>query len=86
MYGIGFSDLVDLWGIRIKSPRSFAHLVRRDHVNRARNAYQAARTCERFVYSVVKITIFYDYQICSRNSRGAQSNVDFSWLYFPLIA
>ena len=62
MYGIGFSDLVDLWGIRIKSPRSFAHLVRRDHVNRARNADQAARTCERFVYSVVKITRFYDYQ------------------------
>ena len=29
------SDLVDLWVIKIKSPRSFAHVVRRDHVNRA---------------------------------------------------
>ena len=33
--------------------------ARRDHVNRARNA---ARTCERFVYSKVKITRPYDYQ------------------------
>ena len=33
-----FFDLVDLWVIKIKSLWSFAHVVRRDHVNRARNA------------------------------------------------
>ena len=57
---IGFSDLVDLWVINIKSPCAFARVVRRDHVNRARNADHAARTCERFVYSIVRITRFYD--------------------------
>ena len=31
-------------------------------MNRARNADHAARTCERFVYSIVKISRFYDYQ------------------------
>ena len=31
-------------------------------MNRARNADHAARTCERFVYSLVKITRLYDYQ------------------------
>ena len=36
--------------------------IRRDQVNRARNADYAARTCERFVYSIVKITRLYDYQ------------------------
>ena len=30
--------------------------------SRARNAYHAARTCERFVYCIVKITRLYDYQ------------------------
>ena len=40
------SDLVDLWVIKIKSPRSFAYVIRWNHVNRARNADQAARTCE----------------------------------------
>ena len=45
-----FSGLIDLWVIEIKSPGSFAHVhvVRRNHVNGARNADQAARTCERF--------------------------------------
>ena len=37
-----------------KSPWSFAHVVRQDHVNRARNADHAARTCEKFTYSIVK--------------------------------
>ena len=31
-------------------------------MNRAGNADQAARTCERFVYSILKITRLYDYQ------------------------
>ena len=57
-----FSDLVDLWVIKIKKrPWSFAHIVRRNHVNRTQNADHAARTCERFVYPIVKI--FYDYQV-----------------------
>ena len=60
---IRFSDLVELWVIKIiKRLWSFARVVRRDHVNRARNADHAARTCESFVYSVVKITRLYDYQ------------------------
>ena len=59
---IGFYDPVDLWVIKIKSPWSFAKVVRRDRVNRARNADNAARTRERFVYSIVKITRLYDYQ------------------------
>ena len=33
---IAFSDLVHLWVIKIKSPWSFAHVIRRDHVSRAR--------------------------------------------------
>ena len=45
-----------------KSPWSFARVVGRDHVNRVRNADQAARVCEQFVYSIVKITRLYDYQ------------------------
>ena len=78
---IGFSDLVDLWVIEIKSPWSFAHVVSQDHVNRARNSDQAARTCERFVYSTVKITRVYDYQTWPTHSRGAQRCVGFflSW-------
>ena len=59
---IGFSGLVDLWVIKIKSLWSFARVVRRDHVNRARNADHTARACEMFVYSIVKITRLYDYQ------------------------
>ena len=81
-----FSDLVDLWVIKIKKSQwSFAHVVHRDQVNRARNTDDAARTCERFVYSTVKITRLHDYQTWqthfSRNSRGAQRFVGFfSWL------
>ena len=59
---IGFSGLVDFWVIKIKSLWSFARVVRRDHVNRARNADHTARACEMFVYSRVKITRLYDYQ------------------------
>ena len=48
--------------IKIKSPWPFVHLVRQDQVNSARNTDHAARVCERFVYSRVKITRLYDYQ------------------------
>ena len=54
--------------------------MRGDHVNRARNADQAARTCERFVYSIVTVTRFLDYEawhICLRNSQGAQRYMGF---------
>ena len=50
-------------------------------MNRTRNADHAARTRERFVYSIVKITRLYDYQTWQthfwRNSRGAQRFVGF---------
>ena len=59
---IRISNFVDLWVIKIKTLWSFAHAVHWDQVNRARNVDQAARTCERFVYSIVEITRLYDYQ------------------------
>ena len=81
LHVIGSSDLVDLWVIKIKSLWSFAHVVRRDHVNRARNADHAARTCERFVYSIVKITRLYDYQ--TWQTRFWRNLLElFSWLCF----
>ena len=43
-------------GINIKSPCSLAHVVRRDHVHRARNADYAARVYERFVNFISKMT------------------------------
>ena len=45
---IGFYALVDLWVIRIKRPMILCarSTSRSRHVNRARNAGQAARTCE----------------------------------------
>ena len=49
-----------------------------------RNADHAARGCERFDYSIVKITRFYDYQTWQKqfwiNSWGL-----FSWLCFRLL-
>ena len=55
-----------------------------DQVNRAQNADQTAKVCERFVYSRVKMTRLYDYQtwhthFC-RNSWGAQRLVGFYFL------
>ena len=50
-HAIEVSDLFDLWVIKIKSLWSFAHVVRRDHVNRARNADHAA--------SMWKVCLFY---------------------------
>ena len=56
----GFLDFVDLWIIKIKkSLLSFVHVVRWDQVN---NPDHAARTCERSVYSIVKIARLYDYR------------------------
>ena len=69
-----------------KSLWSFAHVERPDHVNRAGNTDQAARTCERFVYSIVKITIVWlsnGRHIFWRAAQGAQRFVGlFSWLCF----
>ena len=59
---IGVSDLVDLWVIKIKSPWSFSRVVRQNQVNRARTADHTARTCERFVPYITKITRSYDCQ------------------------
>ena len=46
---ITFSDLIDLWVIKIKSPWSFVHAVHWVQVNRARNTDHVAKTCERFI-------------------------------------
>ena len=57
------------------------HVVHKDQVNSAQDVDQAARTCERFVFSIVKITRLYDYQTrpthLLRNSQGAQRYVGF---------
>ena len=53
-------------------------------MNRARNADHATKTCERFVYSIVRITSVYDDKTCKthflRNSRSAQRFVGFFFL------
>ena len=46
---IRFSDLVGLWVIKIKNLWCFAHVVRRDHVNRAWNTNEA-RTWKLFFF------------------------------------
>ena len=70
-----------MWVIKIKSLQSFARVVRRVKANRARNADHAARTYERVVYFIVKITRLYEYQKSQinllRNSRGVQRYVGF---------
>ena len=56
------------WLIKIKIPWSFAHVVRRDQVNRLRNTDHAARTRDMFVYSIVKNkTRLYHYQTWQRH-------------------
>ena len=54
-----FSDLL-IWfvGNKIKKPM----ILCARNTSRSRNTDHAARTCEWFVYSIVKITRFYDYQ------------------------
>ena len=59
---IGFSDLCWCVGNYSEIKKVFTHVVHWDHVNRARDADQAARACEIFVYSAVKVTRFFDYQ------------------------
>ena len=56
---IKFFDLVDLWVVKIKKPMILCAIVCKDYANTARNADHAARICERFVYSIVKITGLY---------------------------
>ena len=72
-----FFDVVDLWVVKLKkSPWSFAYVVRRDHVNRARSADHAARTCDKFFFSIIKITRFIiKHDIRLRNSPDAQRYV-----------
>ena len=77
LHVIGFPSLVDLWVIKIKKPMILcACSTSRSREQSTKNADHTARTCERFVYSVVKITRLYDYQTWQtrfwRNSRGAQ--------------
>ena len=72
-----------------KSLWSFARAVRRDHVNRAPNAGHAARTCERFVYSIIKITRLYDYRtwptyFFDKFTTCAKASGFCSWLLFSV--
>ena len=75
---IGFSDLVDLWVIKIRTPMI---LCARCTSRWTRNADRTANTCERFVHSIVKIPRVCDYQTLQTyyliNSRGAQRYVGF---------
>ena len=60
---IGFSDRVGLWVIKIKKLMILcARSASRSREQWQRNADHAARLCQQFVYSVVKITRLYDYQ------------------------
>ena len=75
---IGFSDLIDLWVIKIKKPMILC--VRSTSSTKR-------RSCERFDHSITKITRLYDYQTWQthflRSSRGAQRFVGFlPWLCF----
>ena len=57
-----------------------------DNVNRARNADHAARTCERFVYSIVKI--LKDFMIIKRDRhifREIHEVCRGLWAFFVLI-
>ena len=66
---------------REKREREKREKERRDQVNTARNVGHAARTCEHFVYSIVKITRLHDYQTWPRHflrdSQGVQRFVGF---------
>ena len=77
---VEFSDLVELWVIKRKSPWSFAHVERQDHVNSVRNADHVASVRERFVYSIVKIARLHDYQMFDKFTRCAKVCGLFSWL------
>ena len=56
---IGCSDLVDLWVTKIK--KSIILCASSSQVDKTRSADHAARTCKRFVYSILT-TRFYYYQ------------------------
>ena len=55
----GFPTSLICGELRLKKLWSFAHIVRRDQINSAQNTDQATRTCERFVCSTVKRTLFW---------------------------
>ena len=77
---IRYSDPIDLWVMNIKSLWSFAHVIRRDHVNGARTAEHVKGL---FVLkSKYFMIIKHGRHICLRNSRGAQRYVGF---FFFLI-
>ena len=49
---IGCSDFVDLWVIKIKKPMILC--ARSTSISREQSTKHGARTCEKFVYSIVK--------------------------------
>ena len=80
---MGFSDLVDLWVVKIKKSmilcarstwRSSEQAKRIENAS-AKRIMQRER--EKFVYSLVKITRLTDYQTWRTHSRGAQRHVGF---------
>ena len=86
---IGFSDLFDLWVIKIRKTMILcARSTSRpnEQMNKrtaARNADQAARTRERFVYSIVKVKeCMIIRHFVEKFTRCAKVSGLFSWLYF----
>ena len=81
---IGFSDLVDLWVIKIQKPMILCRRSTSCLVTRARNTDHTVRTCEMFVYLIVNRTRLYDYQTRRthfvRNLRVTQRFVGFFFL------
>ena len=50
------------WFVGNHKDKKIARIVHQDQLNRARNADDVTRTCEKFVYFIFTITRLYDYQ------------------------
>ena len=85
---VGISDLIDLWVIKIKKPIILSTHSTLRSSEQSTKCRSRSKNMQRFVYSIVKITVFYDNILnmadtCLRNSRGLQRYVGFfSWLCF----
>ena len=75
---IGFSDLVDLWVIKIKKPM----ILCARSTPRTRDAEHAARTYESFVYSIVKITNMTDTFCCCWEIYEVRKGL---WAFFLIV-
>ena len=82
---IAFSDLVDLWVIKIKKPMILCARSTSRSREQSKNTDHTARTWERFVYSIVKITRLYDYQTWQHifgEIRGVRKGL---WAFFLIV-